>query len=184
MTTRQPNAWSVCGASAAAVSAVAAIAAAAIAGGVVDYRAPATPGETVISEITATLESSVTDLKNSIQTESADLAGKVNPTGSKPFLQRAYASVQGKIDAHYQDWATRVKPIRYIDASMYAYTSKDGHYVTADLGNTAATEENRRVVASIPISIARRRRFVLWLKQTGQEQPSRAAHARETERSV
>ena len=39
MTTRQPNAWSVCGASAAAVSAVAAIA-----GGVVDYRAPATPG--------------------------------------------------------------------------------------------------------------------------------------------
>lgn len=117
-TTRQPNAWSVCGASAAAVSAVAAIAAAAIAGGLVDYRAPATPGETVISEITATLESSVTDLKNSIQTESADLAGKVNPTGSKPFLQRAYASVQGKIDAHYQDWATRVKPIGWHSARL------------------------------------------------------------------
>jgi hypothetical protein len=111
-TTRQPNAWSVCGASAAAVSAVAAIAAAAIAGGLVDYRDPATPGETVISEITASLEASVTDLKDSIQRSS-----EANPVGPKlypkgPFLAKAYNDVHsGSTDAYYTSWEARIKPI-------------------------------------------------------------------------
>ena len=110
---RQSNAWGIYGACAATVGAIAAIAAAAIAGGLPDGATTTTTTtvsdfSSVISELSAKVDAAAADLK----------IVHTDPAGNKPFLQRAYASVNGAIDAHYQDWSARIKPIGWHTARL------------------------------------------------------------------
>jgi len=110
-TARPQQTWAAMSCGMATVGAVGALVAAGIAAGL-PSSIPACP-TTDLSATTASL----TSLQTSVSQVKANVDG-VEYTGQKPWLQRAYASVHGKVDAHYLSESANSMPIGYHAARL------------------------------------------------------------------
>jgi len=126
-TARPQQTWAVMSCGMATVGAVGALVAAGIAAGL-PSSIPACPTLPTIptcptTDLTATTASlsattaSLTSLQASVSQVKANVDG-VEYTGQKPWLQRAYASVHGKVDAHYLSESANSMPIGYHAARL------------------------------------------------------------------